>query len=142
MAEKIHKDFHGAFSYMLIYLEKNYGWKVVKDYLLQVAKNVYGEFSQKIKKQGLKVLTRHLRKIFDVEDAEYEIRNYNGRLILEVRQCPALKHLRKRAYPVMKRFCECDRIITEAICKNAGVKCDIRYDQRKGRCIQKFWKGK
>jgi hypothetical protein len=140
MNKKVHKDFHGAFSYMLIYLEKNYGKKALKDYLLQVAKNVYGGLSEKIKRQELNALEKHLKKIFEIEDAKYKIIREDGKLILDVKCCPALKHMRKRGYPVMKKFCECDRVITGAICRNAGIKCNIKHDQRKGKCIQEFFK--
>ncbi len=141
MDEKTHKDFHGLLNYGLKYLEKDYGRKTLKDYLVQVANNVYGNLSKKIKKQGLKDMEKHLRRIFDLEEAKYEISNKRRRLILEVKCCPALDHMRKKGYSVMRRFCECDRIITEEICQNAGIKCRIKYDQKKGSCLQEFWKG-
>lgn len=142
MAEKIHKDFHGLLSYGLRYLEENYGRKALDDYLVQVADNVYGGLSKRIKKQGLKALKKHLKRIFDLEEAKYKIYNDGRRLLLEVRRCPALDHIRRKGYPVMKRFCECDGIVTKEICKNAGIEFKIKYDQKIGSCIQEFWKGK
>ncbi|MBI4377622.1 MAG: hypothetical protein HY578_00845 [Nitrospinae bacterium] len=140
MPKRIHKDFHGLLNYGLKYLEENYGRKAVEYYLVQVADNVYGGLSKRIKKQGLKALKKHLKRIFDLEEAKYKIYNDGRRLLLEVRRCPALEHMGKREYPVMKRFCECDGIITKEICKNAGIELKIKYNQKKGSCIQEFWK--
>lgn len=142
MDKKIHKDFHGLLSYILKYLEENYGQRALKGYLVQVADNVYSGLSKKIKKQGLKVLKKHLKRIFVLEGAAYEIRNQGVKLILEVRHCPALEHMKKRGYPVMKKFCECDGIVTEEICHSAGIEFKIKYNQKMGSCIQEFWKGK
>jgi hypothetical protein len=142
MSEKIHKDFHGLLNYGLKYLEENYGRKAVEDYLVQVANNVYGGLSKRIKNLGLKVLVKYLRSIFDLEEAEYKIHIRDRRFILEIQRCPALEHMRKRGYPVMKRFCECDRVINEAICQNAVIECKIKYNQKKGSCLQEFWKVK
>ena len=141
MDEKIHKDFHRLLNYGLKYLEENYGQMALKDYLVQVADNVYGGLSKKIKKQGLKVLKKHLRRIFDLEGADYEIRNQGVKLILEVKRCPALDHIKRKRYPVMKRFCECDWVINERICQNAGIEFRIKYDQKNSSCIQEFGKG-
>lgn len=90
----------------------------------------------------MKAIEEHQRRILDLEGADYEMRYEGQTLILEIKCCSALEHMRKKGYPVMKKFCEHDRIINEVTCRNAGYECDLKYNQEQGKCLQKFWKGK
>ena len=136
----IHKDFHGAFSYGLKYLKENYGEEMLKAYLIQVARNVYSPLIEQIKKEGLSAMEDHQRKIFTTEEADFELKHEGDKLVLKVKVCPALRHMKEKRYPVFEKFCEHDRIVTGIICQDAGYGCSVDYDQDKCSCIQRFWK--
>jgi hypothetical protein len=48
--------------------------------------------------------------------------------------------MKRHGYMIADRFCEGTRIVNEEICRAAGYECSVRYDQSRGRCVQRFWK--
>ena len=138
--KNIHKDFHGAFSNALDYLKDNFGREVMESYLKRMAKNVYSPLIKKLKKKGLKVLEEHWREIFDLENGKCTISYRNSKLILLVKECPAISHMLKKEYKLSDSFCESTRIVNETICKEAGYKCSLKLGPKKGTCEQRFWK--
>jgi len=136
----VHKDFHGCLSYALRFLEKELGWEGVDEFLRRVARTVYSPLVEALKRDGLIALELHWRRIMEIENANFEIRHEQNTLVLVVRRCPAIHHLRMRGYAVYDKFCETTRIINEEICRNAGYVSSINYDQESGSCTQRFWK--
>ena len=59
MEKKIHKDFHGALSAGFQFLDERYGKKILKEYLIQVAENLYKGLINKIKRNGIVELERY-----------------------------------------------------------------------------------
>jgi len=137
----IHKDFHGSMSYGIQYLYEKYGEEEMVRYLKQVAKNVYAFLTEGLKMRGLPVLETHWDYIFTIEGADFDI-DYeeNDQLILNVKRCPAIHHMQERGYKIAEKYCEHCRIVNEEICHPAGYDCSVEYNQKKGSCIQKFWK--
>ena len=142
MKKGVHKDFHGAMSFGLKYVYDSYGDNGVKEYLKELARTVYSPLSKALKNSGLRELERHWKKIFDLEDADYKLFYNDNVLNLEINKCPAIRHMKKYGYEIFEGFCEHCKILNAEICKNAGYQGSIEYDQNKGKCLQKFWKGK
>ena len=140
--KNIHKDFHGAMSFGLKYVYDSYGDNGVKEYLEELANTVYSPLSKALKNSGLRELERHWKKIFDLEDADYKLSYNDNVLILKINKCPAISHMKKFGYEIFGKFCEHCKILNAEICRNAGYKSSIEYDQNKGKCLQKFWKEK
>ena len=141
MKKGVHKDFHGAISYGLKYVYDNYGDNGVKEYLEDLANTVYSPLSKALKKSGLRELEKHWKKIFDLEDADYKLFYEDNVLNLKINKCPAISHMKKYGYEIFEGFCEHCKILNAKICENAGYQSSIEYDQNKGKCLQKFWKG-
>jgi len=139
---QVHKDFHGAMSYGLQYLYEKYGEKEMTLYLKRVAGNVYRPLIEELKIRGLPALEEHWGYIFTIEGADFEIGyGENDVLFLKVKKCPAIFHMREHNYQIADKYCEHCRILNEEICHSAGYECSVKYDQNKGSCVQKFWKG-
>lgn len=136
----IHKDFHGSFSITLDYLKDTFGQDVMESYLRRMAKNVYRPLIKKLKRKGLKALEEHWREIFDLENGKYSISYKNSKLILKVKECPAVSHIIKMGYKLSNSFCESTRIVNETVCKEAGYQCSLKLGNKKGVCEQRFWK--
>ena len=134
----VHKDFHGAFSFGLIHLEEHYGAEAVRDYLRQMAPRVFGPLIEAIRTEGLSALEAHWRHIMELEEADYELRWDGNTLILEVRVCPALEHIRSVGYPESPMFCEHTCIVNSVICEAAGFETETDYDQAAAHCVQRF----
>jgi len=134
----IHKDFHGALSFAMKFLRETYGEKELRLYLKQVARNVYGPLIARVREEGLKALRDHWARVFGVEGGKFRQRLKDGTLALEVRECPAIAHMRKAGYEVDKDFCLSTEVVVGEICRKAGLEFDVEYDTEAGRCVQTF----
>lgn len=141
MAEaNVHKDFHGALSYGLQFLEERHGREALEAFLGGLAGTVYRPLVDNLRARGLNALEDHWRRIFDLEEGGYAITREDGALVLTVTRCPAIHHMRGHGYGVAAHFCESTRLVNEAVCAAAGYACSTEYDQEHGRCVQRFWR--
>lgn len=136
----VHKDFHGAFSYGIQFVIENYGLDGLRAYLERLADTVYAPLVKALEVEGLVALRDHWDRIFALEGGKYELREEGEALVLEVRECPAIAHMKQQGYAIDPHFCEHTRILNEAICSRAGYRSAVEYDQAAGRCVQRFWK--
>ncbi len=134
----VHKDFHGALSFGLEFLEEHYGEEGRGAFLSGLADTVYKPLVEDIRARGLVALREHWQTIFDLEDGEIEMRDEGDVLVLEVHRCPAITHMQARGYAIADHFCEHTHIVNEAVCDAAGYTCGVAYDQDAGRCTQRF----
>ena len=141
MAEaSVHKDFHGALSYGLQFIEERHGGEAFEAFLRGLADTVYRPLVDDLRARGLDALEDHWRRIFDLEAGDYAVERGEGRLVLTVSRCPAIHHMREHGYAVAPHFCQSTRLVNEAVCAAAGYACSTDYDQQTGRCVQRFWK--
>jgi len=138
--QKIHKDFHGALSCGFEFLSEKYGRKALEEYLKQVGENIYKELLKKIKKEGLSALEEHWKHIFTIEEGNFKIKRENNdkKLILEIKKCPALEHMKKMKYKIYKDFCLQCKVINSVIAEKTGYKSEVTSHQDKSSCIQKI----
>ncbi|MCX6376031.1 MAG: hypothetical protein NTU88_08395 [Armatimonadetes bacterium] len=136
----VHKDFHGCLSFGLRFLEENFGPAELEEYLRRLARNVYAPLIESLRLRGLPALHDHWNSIMSLEDADFDLRSTNDVLVLEVRKCPAIHHMKERGYKIAAHFCESTRIVNDEICRQAGYSASVEYDQENGCCVQKFRK--
>ena len=135
----VHKDFHGALSYGLQFLDEHFGEEGVRAFLSGLAESVYKPLVEDVRSRGVAALRDHWQQVFALEGGEIELREEDGTLQLRVLRCPAIAHMKQRGYCVATRFCEHTRVVNEAVCRAAGFECEVEYDQPAGRCLQRFW---
>lgn len=138
--EYLHKDFHGALCYAIKYLDDNFDEQATEEYLTQAAMSYFSPLIEKLKTDGLKALENHFRNIFTKEKGRFEIGYKDDKLILEILECPAIAHLKKRDLFFTDRYCLTTVVVNRTICKESGYNCSCEYEPGQGRCIQKFWK--
>ena len=136
----VHKDFHGCLSFGLKFLEQNFGPTELEEYLRRLARNVYAPLIESLRLRGLPALHDHWNNIMSLEDADFDFRLSDDVLVLEVRKCPAIHHMKERGYKIAEHFCESTRIVNDEICRRAGYSASVEYDQESGRCVQNFRK--
>ncbi|HRR95165.1 MAG TPA: hypothetical protein P5150_00310 [Candidatus Ratteibacteria bacterium] len=141
MEKKIHKDFHGALSVGFEFLSDKYGEKVLEEYLVNFAENIYGELIKKIKKNGIVELENYWRKIFTEEEGKFSLkRDDNKKIELVVEECPAISHMKKVGYKIYRNFCIQCEVINRVISQKTGFISEITYDVKNGKCKQIFQK--
>jgi len=128
-------------SFGLSFLEREFGIGELEEYLRRLARNVYAPLIESLRLRGLPALEDHWNNIMSLEEADFSLSFTNDDvLVLEVRACPAIRHMKERGYRIADHFCESTRIVNDEICRLAGYSCSTEYDQSNGRCIQRFRK--
>ncbi|MEA3401687.1 MAG: hypothetical protein U9R79_10645 [Armatimonadota bacterium] len=139
--EYLHKDFHGALSCALIYLEENFGPDAVRDYLRTFARRYYAPVSEDLQERGLQAMADRLRRIYDIEGGEVEITLSDDEMMVRVEACPAVTHMRENDYPVSPMWRETIRCVHEAICEGTAFDFDLMdFDKRTGASTQRFYR--
>lgn len=136
----LHKDFHGALCYAIKYLDETFGPNKTKKYLQQVAKTYFAPLTEALQRDGLSVLKKHFEHIFTLEGGEFDFKDADNTLVLEVKKCPAILHLIEKGQLFTERYCESTVVVNETVCEAAGYQCSCQYEPGQGACVQKFWK--
>lgn len=137
--EYLHKDFHGALSNGIDYLEKNYGKDAVREYLLQFSNSYYAPLKNEICTNGLVALKSYIERIYQVEGGKVNIAFSEDEMIVEIADCPAVSHMKAQGYHVACLFSETTRTVNEAICEDTPYAAELlEYDEETGRSVQRF----
>jgi len=136
----LHKDFYGALAEAIAYLDATYGPEATADYLTQVGRQAYAALIDEMKREGLAAMACHLTDVFSKEQGRFRLHYEPDRLLLEVDECPAIRHLKNSGRFFSDRFCESTVQVNAAICSSAGFRSSCTYQPKQGRCIQAFWK--
>ena len=137
----LHKDFHGALSAGIEYLDQHFGEEAVRQYLRQFTVSYYAPLIEAIRQRGLAALGEHFAKVYKEEGAEARIRVTEDELFLEIDACPAVTHMRRHGYPVARLFHETTRTVNEALCQSTPFAAELLdYDHETGRSVQHFYR--
>jgi hypothetical protein len=137
----LHKDFHGALSVGIDYVEAQYGEEAVGQYLRQFAKAFYGPLTEDLRNRGLAALKEHFARIYELEGASPRFRLSDDELVIELDACPAVAHMRAHNYPVARLFYETTRTLNEALCEGTPFAAELlEYDHETGRGVQRFFR--
>ena len=139
--EYLHKDFHGALSVGLEYLEEHYGEEAVREYLRQFTRSYYAPLTERLRREGLAALEEHFARLYRAEGAQSRISRTADDLYVEVDACPAVLHMREHSYPVARLFYETTKTVNEALCEDTPFSAELLdYDEATGRSIQHFYR--
>ena len=135
----LHKDFHGALSAGIAYLQKSYGDEAVREYLRQFTRSFHGPLIDEVRRDGLPALERHFRRLYENEGGDVEIALSEDELVVCVKACPAVTHMRREGYAVAELFWETTRTVNEALVEGTPFGAELlEYDEETGRSVQRF----
>lgn len=92
---ELHLDFHGTTNTTLNYIAENYGVEALKEILRKTGRDVYKSIHEKLVKGDASELLEHLNWFYFREKGKYQLTVEENRIVLEVFECPAIRHLRK-----------------------------------------------
>ena len=135
----LHKDFHGVLSAGIDYLQGRYGDKAVREYLRRFTNSFYAPLKADLARRGLIALKEHFEQVYRAEDGDGSFSLSADELVIEVSQCPAVMHMRRRGYPVASLWSETTRTVNEALCEGTDFEAElVDYDDQTGRGRQSF----
>jgi hypothetical protein len=137
--EYLHKDFHGALSVGIQYLDDHYGEDAVRRYLRNFASKYYAPLIAEFREGGLPVLRAHFEKNYRDESAEVEFFQNEDELLIRVKNCPAVTHIQQNNYTLARLFGETTRIVNEVLCEGSPFQAEILdYQPETGAGTQRF----
>lgn len=131
-------DFYFAVNAMFRYLNDTYGKPALEDYWRGLGREYYAPRVEKWKQGGLQTIAEDWREYFAKEpQAQVEITTPDADTVaMEIKVCPAIKHLRDNQREIVPYFCEhCDHICG-AMAEGVGMRFERTGGM--GSCFQKF----
>ena len=138
-----HPDFHTALNYGIDYLHTNYGEEAVREYLRQFASSYYTVLRRDLTEKGLPAIKEHYEKIFQIENAVFNMHISHDELIIHLSESPAVMHMREGGHPVSALYHETVATVNKEICKNTIYDCEmLDYNNQNGSYKIRFYKRK
>jgi len=130
-------DFYFAIHAMFRHLHDRYGKDALVDYWRSLGREFYSRRIEHWKEGGPEAIAADWEQYFAQEpQAEVKVTVSGGEVVLEVKVCPAIKHLRDHGRVIVPYYCEhCDHICG-AMAEAAGY--DFRRTGGMGACSQRF----
>ena len=131
-------DFYFAVNAMFRHLHDRYGKSALVDYWRGLGREYYRGRTERWRDGGPEAVAADWRDYFSREpQAEVDVSiEPGGRVLLDVRVCPAIKHLRDCGRDIVPYFCEhCDHV-----CGAMGEAAGLAFERigGMGSCRQRF----
>ena len=137
----LHRDFHGALSAAIEYLDRRYGPEAVREYLREFTLSYYAPLRRCIATDGLEALRQHFADMYATEGGDVRMTLADNELIVEIAACPAVTHMREHGYPVARLWVETTRTVNEALCEDTPFAAElVSYDDETGGSVQRFYR--
>jgi hypothetical protein len=130
-------DFYFAINATFRFILTRFGLEGLRRYWKDLGSGYFAPVSDRWKAKGLSGIEEYFGAFFNAEpDAKVEIRRSDTMVTVEVKDCPAIRHLRMLDREVVSCFCQHCYFINEAIASPAGF--TARVEGGNGSCIQTF----
>jgi hypothetical protein len=132
-------DFYLAINATFRFMLARLGMDGLRRYWHDLGTRYYAPVSAKWKSGGLPAVADYWRAFFDAEPgAEVIVTESSDEVRLDVKTCPAIKHLRSQGREIVSCFCQHCHFVSEAIATPAGLTVRVRGGN--GSCTQRFVK--
>ncbi|MDZ7620772.1 MAG: hypothetical protein U1E05_27530 [Patescibacteria group bacterium] len=133
-------DFYFAINAMFRHFHDRYGKDALVDHWRSLGREYYEGRAAAWRRGGPDAIAADWREYFSKEpQADVDVFRDPEAVTLDIRVCPAIKHLRDQGREAVPYFCEhCDHV-SGAIAEQAGYR--FRRTGGMGACRQRFVKG-
>jgi hypothetical protein len=130
-------DFYFAVNAIFRHLHDQYGMEALVDYWRGLGREYYAKRCEKWRQGGPKTIADDWTEYFAREpQAEVAVTVQGDSVVLDVKVCPAIKHLRDHSRDIVPYYCEhCDHVCG-AMAETAG--CVFQRTGGMGACRQCF----
>jgi hypothetical protein len=130
-------DFYFAINATFRFIEQRFGREGLRRYWQELGTSYYAPMTAAWKRGGLAAVADYWRAFFAAEPgAEVGVEATSEQVTLEVRVCPAIKHLRTHQREIVPDFCQHCHYVSEAMAAPAGL--TVRVEGGNGACRQTF----
>ena len=130
-------DFYFAINAAFRFIEKRFGRDGLRRYWQELGASYYAPVTAAWKSGGLAAVADYWRAFFAAEPgAEVTVEASADAVTLDVRVCPAIRHLRANGREIVPCFCQHCYYVSEAVAAPAGL--TVRVQGGNGSCRQEF----
>ena len=130
-------DFYFAINATFRFVLARFGLDGLRQYWAELGASYHRPVSERWRQCGLPSVADYWRAFFKAEPgAEVEVSQSTNAVTLDVRVCPAIKHLREHGREMIPCFCQHCYFVSEAIAAPAGF--TVRVSGGNGSCRQVF----
>lgn len=131
-------DFYFAINATFRFIKTKLGDTGLRRYWTQLGTDYMKPVSIYWRAHGLPGIAQYWRDFFDAEPGgDVDVVTKNDHVMLDVKVCPAIKHLREHGREIVPEFCQHCYFVSEAAAQKAGY--TMRVHGGNGSCIQKFY---
>ncbi len=120
---ELHMDFHGATNTTIDYIANKYGKEALVEIFHKVGKDVYKSIHEGLKNDDPSELIEHLNYYLTREKADYTLTENEDGFVLDVKQCPAVAHIKSLGLEVSPYFNLQYIEISNALCDSTPWQC-------------------
>ena len=130
-------DFYFAINATFRFIQDRFGLDGLRSYWTDLGTRYFAPVSAQWRAGGLDAVAEYWRACFAAEPgAEAEVRAAPGAVTVEVKVCPAIRHLREHGRAILPCFCQHCYYLGAAMASPAGL--TVRVTGGNGRCQQIF----
>jgi len=130
-------DFYFAINATFRYIRQRLGHEGLVRYWEELGRSYLKPVHERWKAHGLPAIAEYWRAFFAAEPGgNVEVEESPHTVVLQVRVCPAIAHLRAGGREILPKFCHHCYHISEAAAREAGY--TIRVEGGAGSCTQTF----
>ncbi|MCX6840043.1 MAG: hypothetical protein NTX35_19845 [Verrucomicrobia bacterium] len=134
-----HADFYFAVNATFRFIHRHHGEGALRKYWQDLGQSYYQPVSKRLSELGFAGVAEYWRAFFAAEPGGVvEVSEAPDEVQLEVKTCPAIRHLRDHGREIVPNFCHHCFFVNEAIARPAGM--TVRVCGGNGRCTQRFMK--
>jgi hypothetical protein len=130
-------DFYFAINATFRFIRQQLGLEGLRRYWTELGSGYFAPVSARWRQEGLRGVAEYWRAFFAAEPGkEVEVHETEAQVSLEVKVCPAIRHLRAHQREIVPCFCQHCYFISEAMARPAGF--TVRVEGGNGSCRQTF----
>ena len=138
---ELHRDFHSGTNLAIDYIVDNFGLDAIKKILRRTGRKVYQSIHDKLARGDASELLEHLNWFMRRENARYQLTVKEDEIVLEVFECPAIRHLKKLGVPISQHICLQTSEVNAGMCEDTPWTSEVEV-LGEGHCVQTFRKEK
>ena len=136
---ELHRDFHSSTNMTLDYIAEKYGVEALKMILRRTGRKVYKSIHDKLARGDASELVEHLNWFFMREQVKYQLTVEDDKIVFEVFDCPAHRHLQKLGQQISQYSCLQTSEVNAGMCEDTPWESEVEIIAP-GRCRQTFRK--
>jgi hypothetical protein len=139
-------DFYFAINATFRWIHENWGEEGLVAYWQALGREHYADLTERFRQGGMEAVRDYWQAFFAEEpgpsaslrvcDGDVSVILNGDTVTIEVRVCPAIKHLREHGREIMPLYCRHCEVVSQAMCEGAGI--EVAVEGGGGSCVQRM----